>query len=147
MRTSLTIHASRHALYQLCQMSHLQLEESSPPVLSLPKSFPIANWCCLTNKCDYTINMLHPCHQNPLLCAFKAMEGGSFSFAATASETHSSQVMGLPCLQRLVHQTIENTTDASGHHGRHRGQPPCRHVPFQAPHNASSYDLGKDLLQ
>ena len=51
-------------------------------IASLPKSFSIANWCRITNQCDYTMNMLHPCHQNPALFAFKSMKG-SFSFAAT----------------------------------------------------------------
>jgi hypothetical protein len=26
-------------------------------IASLPKSFPIANWCCLTNQCNYTVNI------------------------------------------------------------------------------------------
>jgi hypothetical protein len=51
-------------------------------ITSLPKTFPIANWCCLTNQCDYTINMLCACHQNSLLSVFEAMEG-LFSFDAT----------------------------------------------------------------
>jgi hypothetical protein len=51
----------------------------SAGIASLPKSFPIDIWCRLTNQCDYTINMLHPCCQNPLLSAFEAMEE-SFSF-------------------------------------------------------------------
>jgi hypothetical protein len=50
-------------------------------ITSLPKSFPIANWCCF-NQCDYTINMLCPCCQNPLLSAYEAMEG-SYLFEAT----------------------------------------------------------------
>jgi hypothetical protein len=48
----------------------------------LPKSFPIANWCCLTMQCNATLNMLRPCRQNPLLLAHKALEG-SFSFNET----------------------------------------------------------------
>jgi hypothetical protein len=63
-------------------------------IVSLPKTFPIANWCCLTNQCNYTINMLCPCHQNPLLLAFKAMEG-SFLFDATH--------MAPPGMEVLVH--------------------------------------------
>jgi hypothetical protein len=54
----------------------------STGIVSLPKSFPITNWCRCTNQCDTMINMLHPCHQNPLLSSFKAMEG-LFSFNAT----------------------------------------------------------------
>ncbi len=66
----------------------------STGIASLPKSFPIANWCHLTNQCDYTINMLRPCCQNPLLSAFKAMEG-SFSFDATP--------MAPPVTKVLIH--------------------------------------------
>ena len=65
------------------RMCNLHLEESllaSMP--GLPKPFPIANWCCLTTQCDATLNMIHPCHQNPLLSAHEALEG-SFSFDAT----------------------------------------------------------------
>jgi len=51
-------------------------------ITGLPKSFPIANWCCLTTKWDATLNMLHPCCQNPLLLGHEALEG-SFSFDAT----------------------------------------------------------------
>jgi hypothetical protein len=53
-------------------------------IAGLPKSFPIVNWCwcCLTTQCDATLNMIHPCHQNPLLSAHEALEG-SFSFDAT----------------------------------------------------------------
>jgi hypothetical protein len=59
---------------------------------SLPKSFPIANWCFLTNQCNYTINMLQPCRQNPLLSAFKAMEG-SFLFDATPIVPPGTEVL------------------------------------------------------
>jgi hypothetical protein len=31
-------------------------------IVSLPKTFPIANWCRLTNQCNYMINMLRPCY-------------------------------------------------------------------------------------
>jgi hypothetical protein len=47
----------------------------------LPKSFPIANWCRLTPQCNATLNMLHPCCQNPLLLAHKVHKG-LFSFDA-----------------------------------------------------------------
>jgi hypothetical protein len=36
-------------------------------IAGLPQSFPIANWCHLTKQCNATLNMLCPCHQNPLL--------------------------------------------------------------------------------
>ena len=64
----------------------------SAGLASLPTSFPIANWCRLTNQCDYTINMLRPCWQNPLLSAFEAMEG-SFSFDATPMAPPGTDVL------------------------------------------------------
>jgi hypothetical protein len=64
----------------------------SAGIASLPKSFPIANWCHLTNQCDYTINMLRPCCQNPLLSAFKAMEG-LFSFDAMPMAPPGTKVL------------------------------------------------------
>jgi hypothetical protein len=59
---------------------------------SLSKSFPVANWCRLTNQCDYTINILQPCRQNPLLSAFEAMEG-SFSFDVTPMAPPGPEVL------------------------------------------------------
>jgi hypothetical protein len=50
-------------------------------ILGLPKTFPIANWCCLTNQTDFTLNMLWLCRQNPALLAFEALEW-SYSFDA-----------------------------------------------------------------
>ena len=64
----------------------------SAGLAGLPTSFPIANWCRLTNQCDYTINMLRPCRQNPLLSAFEAMEG-SFSFDATPMAPPGTEVL------------------------------------------------------
>jgi hypothetical protein len=61
-------------------------------IASLFKSFPIANWCHLTNQCDYTINMLRPCCQNPALSAFEAMEG-LFSFDATPMAPPGTDVL------------------------------------------------------
>jgi hypothetical protein len=58
----------------------------------LPKSFPIANWCCLTMHCDATLNMLCPCCQNPLLSAHEALEG-SFSFNATPMAPLGTEVL------------------------------------------------------
>ncbi len=61
-------------------------------IASLSKKFPIANWCCLTNQCNYTINMLCPCCQNPRHSAFRAMEG-SYLFDATAMAPPGSKVL------------------------------------------------------
>jgi hypothetical protein len=61
-------------------------------IASLPKMFPIANWCRLTNQCNYTVNMLRPCCQNPALSAFEAMEG-SFSFDATPMAPPGTEVL------------------------------------------------------
>jgi hypothetical protein len=58
----------------------------------LPKSFPIANWCHLTNQCDYTVNMLLPCHHNPSLLPFEAMEG-SFYFNAAPMVPPGTKVL------------------------------------------------------
>jgi hypothetical protein len=97
-------------------------------IANLPKSFPITNWCCLTNQCNYMINMLCPCCQNPLLSAFEAMEG-SYLFDAKPmappgtkvllhlKPTHC-QVLEFSCLQRLVHWFITETLLL---HLRHHG--------------------------
>jgi len=61
-------------------------------IAGLPKSFPIANWCRLTKQCDTTLNMLRPCHQNPLLSAHEALEG-SFSFDATPMASLGTEVL------------------------------------------------------
>ncbi len=75
--------------------SNLHLEESLHHRNPQPtKTFPITNWCCLTNQCNYTINMLRPWCQNALLSAFKAMEG-SYLFDATP--------MAPPGIKVLVH--------------------------------------------
>ncbi len=58
----------------------------------LPNSFPIANWCHLTIQFDATLNMLRPCHQNPLLSAHEALEG-SFSFNATPMAPLGTEVL------------------------------------------------------
>jgi hypothetical protein len=44
-------------------------------IAGLPKTFPIANWCRLTDQTDFTLNMLWPCRQNPALLAFDALKG------------------------------------------------------------------------
>jgi hypothetical protein len=61
-------------------------------IAGLPKSFPIANWCGLTEQCDATLNMLRPCRQNPLLSAHEALEG-SFSFDATPMAPLGTEVL------------------------------------------------------
>jgi hypothetical protein len=61
-------------------------------IVSLPKFFPIANWCCLTNQCNYTVNILRPCRQNLALSAFKSMEC-SFSFNATPIAPPGTKVL------------------------------------------------------
>jgi hypothetical protein len=61
-------------------------------IAGLPKSFPFANWCRLTKQCDATLNMLRPCHQNPLLSAHEALEG-SFSFNATPMAPLGTEVL------------------------------------------------------
>ncbi len=58
----------------------------------LPKSFPIANWCCLTTQCNATLNMLCPCSQNPLLLAHKVLQG-SFSFNAAPMAPLGTEVL------------------------------------------------------
>jgi hypothetical protein len=58
----------------------------------LSKSFLIANWCRLTTQCKATLNMLHPCRQNPLLMANKALEG-LFSFNATPMAPLGTEVL------------------------------------------------------
>jgi hypothetical protein len=83
-----------HCTNSTKQAIHTWKNHFTARIASLPKTFPIANWCCLTNQCDYTINMLRPCHQNPLLSAFKAMEG-LFSFDATS--------MAPPGMEVLIH--------------------------------------------
>ncbi len=61
-------------------------------ITSLLKSFPIANWCHLTNQCNHTVNMPCPCCQNPALSAFESMEG-SFSFDATPMAPPGTKVL------------------------------------------------------
>jgi hypothetical protein len=72
------IHCTNSAEQAICTWKN----HFTAGIASLPTSFPITNWCCLANQCNYTINMLCPCCQNPLLSAFEAMEG-SYLFDAT----------------------------------------------------------------
>jgi hypothetical protein len=61
-------------------------------MLGLPKSFPIANRCCLTMQCNATLNMLRPCCQNPLILAHEALEG-LFSFNSTPMAPLGTEVL------------------------------------------------------
>ncbi len=72
------IHCTNSAKQAICAWKN----HITAGITSLPKSFPITNWCCLANQCNYTINMPLPCCQNPLLSAVEAMEG-SYLFDAT----------------------------------------------------------------
>jgi hypothetical protein len=74
--TPLNIHCTNPAEWAFCTWKNHFLSSIAP------KTFPIANWCCLTDQTDFTLNMLWPCHKNPALSAFKALEG-SYSFDAT----------------------------------------------------------------
>ncbi len=74
------------------QAIHTWKNHFTAGIASLPKTFPITNWCCLTNQRNYTINMLRPCCQNPLLLAFEAMEG-SFLFNATPMAPPGTEVL------------------------------------------------------
>jgi hypothetical protein len=58
----------------------------------LLKTFPIANWYCLTNQAYFTLNMLWPCRQNPALSAFEALKG-SYSFNATPMALLGTKVL------------------------------------------------------
>jgi hypothetical protein len=48
----------------------------------LPPSFPLAHWCRLTTQSNAMLNMMRPCHLNPLLSVHEALEG-TFLFDAT----------------------------------------------------------------
>jgi hypothetical protein len=86
--TPLDIHCTNSAE----QAIHTWKNHFTAGITSLSKSFPIANWCCLTNQCNYTINMLRPCCQNPLLSTFEAMEG-SYLFDATPMAPPGTEVL------------------------------------------------------
>jgi hypothetical protein len=58
----------------------------------IPSLFPITNWCQLTPQSNMTLNMMHPCHLNPLLSAHKAMEG-SFLFNAMPLASLGTKVL------------------------------------------------------
>ena len=61
-------------------------------ITGLPMSFPVANWCRLTTQCNATLNMLCPCHQNPLLSTHEALKG-SFSFDTTPMAPLGTEVL------------------------------------------------------
>jgi hypothetical protein len=82
------IHCTNYAKQAICTWKN----HFTADIASLPKRFPIANWCRLTNQCNYTINMLCPCCQNPLFSAFDAMEG-PYLFDATPMVPPSTEVL------------------------------------------------------
>jgi hypothetical protein len=86
--TPLDIHHTNSAKQAICTRKN----HFTAGIAILPKSFPIANWCRLTNQCNYTINMLCPCCQNPLLSAFEAMEG-SYLLEATTMDPPGTKVL------------------------------------------------------
>ena len=47
-----------------------------------PKTYCLSNWCQDLEQVHITLNMMHPCTQNPNLSAYEAMEG-MVSFDAT----------------------------------------------------------------
>jgi hypothetical protein len=100
--TPLDIHRINSAKQAICTWKN----HFAAGIASLPKSSPIANWCCLANQCDYTINMLCPCCQNPLLSAFEAMEG-SYLFDTTT--------MAPPGTKVLVHLKLTRCNSWSFH--------------------------------
>ncbi len=72
------IHHTSPAELEICTWNNHFLSS----ITGLPKTFPIANWCHLTNQTDFTLNMLQPCRQIPALLVFEALEG-SYLFDAT----------------------------------------------------------------
>jgi hypothetical protein len=86
--TPLDIHRTNSTEQAICTWKN----PFTAGIASLPKSFPIAYWCRLTNQCNYTINMLCPCHQNPCLSTFEVMEG-SYAFDATPMAPPGTKVL------------------------------------------------------
>jgi hypothetical protein len=82
------IHHTNLAEREICTWKNHFLSGIS----GLPKAFPIANWCHLTNQTDFTLIMFWPCHQNPALLAFEAL-GGSYSFNATPMALSGTKVL------------------------------------------------------
>ncbi len=122
-------------------------------IAGLPKSFPIANWCRLTQQCNATLNMLRPCCQNSLLSAHEALEG-SFSFDATPHGSHwhrgsrpheaqSTQHVGIPRLQSLVSFPLSKPLPLHpGVDGQHRWRAHHRHLQVQSPFHPGPQDHG-----
>jgi hypothetical protein len=82
------IHHTNLAEQEICKWKNHILTS----IAGLPKPFPIANWCHLTNQTDFTLNMLWPCRQNPALLAFEALKG-SYSFDATPMSPLGTKVL------------------------------------------------------
>jgi hypothetical protein len=82
------IHRTNPAKQEICTWKNHFLSG----IARLPKTFPIANWCCLTNQTDFTLNMLRPHHKNPALLAFVALEG-SYLFDATPMALLDTKVL------------------------------------------------------
>jgi hypothetical protein len=111
-----------------------------PGMVGLPKSFPIANWCCLTIQCNATLIMLCPCCQNPLLLSHKALKG-SFLFDATSMAHLVKEVLihmkpnqqQLSCIQGMVLIACRKSLSLHlSHHSQHRRQKDHQHVLLQA---------------
>jgi len=57
-----------------------------------PHTYRLSNWCKDMEQTDITLNMLRPCTTNPLLSAYKALEG-MFSFDRTPMTPIGTEVM------------------------------------------------------
>jgi hypothetical protein len=82
------IHRTNPAEWETCTWKNHFLSG----ITGFPKTFPIANWCRLTNQIDFTLNMIWPCCQNPALLAFKALKG-SYSFDAAPMALLGTEVL------------------------------------------------------
>jgi hypothetical protein len=82
------IHRTNLAEQEICMRKNHFLSG----IAGLLKTFPIANWCHLTNQTDFTLNMLQLCHQNLAFLAFKALEG-YYSFDATPMAPLDTKVL------------------------------------------------------
>jgi hypothetical protein len=65
------IHCTNPAKREICTWKKHFLSG----IAGLPKTFLIANWYHLTDQTDFTLNMLRPCRQNPVLSAFETLKG------------------------------------------------------------------------
>ncbi len=82
------IHRTNLAEWEICTWKNHLLSS----IAGLPKTFPIAKWCCLTNQKDFTLNMLRPCRQNPAPLAFEALKGSNL-FNATPMATLGTKLL------------------------------------------------------